>query len=218
MSETIRILIADDHAIVREGLRALLGTEPEFELVGEATDGMEAVDKFRTTKPDIILLDMMMPRKDGLGAIHDIMKDDPNARILVLTSFAEDDKVFPAIKAGALGYLLKDSSPQELLQAIHNVHNGEASLHPTIARKLMRELNQPSSLPPTTDPLTEREVDVLRLVAQGLSNDDIAEQLVVSERTVRTHVSHILDKLHLANRTQMALYAVREGIVRLDGN
>lgn len=215
MGETIRLLIADDHAIVREGLRALIATEPGFELVAEASDGVEAVSKVHALKPDVILLDMMMPRKDGLGAIEEIMKEQPNARILVLTSFAEDDKVFPAIKAGALGYLLKDSSPQELLQAIRNVHQGEASLHPTIARKLMRELNQPASLPPTTDPLTEREVEVLRLVAQGLSNDDIAEQLVVSERTVRTHVSHILDKLHLANRTQMALYAVREGIAKL---
>jgi two-component system, NarL family, response regulator LiaR len=218
MSEAIRILIADDHAIVREGLRALIATEPDLELVGEASDGVQAVDKALTLKPDVILLDMMMPRKDGLGAIGDIIKGNPDARILVLTSFAEDEKVFPAIKAGALGYLLKDSSPQELLQAIHNVYEGEASLHPTIARKLMRELNQPPSLPPTTDPLTEREVEVLRLVAQGLSNDDIADKLVVSERTVRTHVSHILDKLHLANRTQMALYAVREGIAKLDGN
>ena len=216
MSEMIRLLIADDHAIVREGLRALIATEPDLELVGEASDGVQAVDKALAFKPDVILLDMMMPRKDGLGAIEEIMKGQPNARILVLTSFEEDDKVFPAIKAGALGYLLKDSSPQELLQAIRNVHQGEASLHPTIARKLMRELNQPPSLPPTTNPLTEREVDVLRLVAQGLSNDDIAEKLVVSERTVRTHVSHILDKLHLANRTQMALYAVREGIAKLD--
>jgi two-component system, NarL family, response regulator LiaR len=216
MDETIRLLIADDHAIVREGLRALIATEPGLELVAEASDGMEAVSKVHALKPDVILLDMMMPRKDGLGAIEDIMKDQPDARILVLTSFAEDDKVFPAIKAGALGYLLKDSSPQELLQAIRNVYQGEASLHPTIARKLMRELNQPPSLPPTTDPLTEREVEVLRLVAQGLSNDDIAAKLVVSERTVRTHVSHILDKLHLANRTQMALYAVREGIAKLD--
>lgn len=215
MGETIRLLIADDHAIVREGLRALIATEPGLELVAEASDGVEAVSKVHALKPDVILLDMMMPRKDGLGAIEEIMKDQPNARILVLTSFAEDDKVFPAIKSGALGYLLKDSSPQELLQAIRNVHQGEASLHPTIARKLMRELNQPPTLPPTTDPLTEREVDVLRLVAQGLSNDDIAEKLVVSERTVRTHVSHILDKLHLANRTQMALYAVREGIAKL---
>ena len=216
MSETIRILIADDHAIVREGLRALIATEPGLELLDEASDGIQAVDKALALKPDVILLDMMMPRKDGLGAINDIIKENPNARILVLTSFAEDEKVFPAIKAGALGYLLKDSSPQELLHAIRNVYNGQASLHPTIARKLMRELNQPAKLPPTTDPLTEREVEVLRLVAQGLSNDEIAERLVVSERTVRTHVSHILDKLHLANRTQMALYAVREGIARLD--
>jgi len=217
MEESISILIADDHAIVREGLRALIATEPGLELVGEAGDGVQAVEKALSLKPDVILLDMMMPRKDGLGAIDDIMRENPDARILVLTSFAEDEKVFPAIKAGALGYLLKDSSPQELLQAIRNVHNGEASLHPTIARKLMRELNQPPSLPPTNDPLTEREVEVLRLVAQGLSNDDIADKLVVSERTVRTHVSHILDKLHLANRTQMALYAVREGIAKLDG-
>jgi len=216
MSEKIRILIADDHAIVREGLRSLIGTEPGLELVGEASDGLEAILKSRTLKPDIILLDMMMPRKDGLGAIEEIIKENPTARILVLTSFAEDDKVFPAIKAGALGYLLKDSSPNELLQAIRNVYQGEASLHPTIARKLIRELNQPPVLPPTSDPLTERELEVLRQVAQGLSNDDIAEKLVVSERTVRTHVSHILDKLHLANRTQMALYAVREGLARLD--
>ena len=216
MSETIKLLIADDHAIVREGLRALIATEPGLELLDEASDGVQAVDKALALRPDVILLDMMMPRKDGLGAIHDIIKENPDARILVLTSFAEDEKVFPAIKAGALGYLLKDSSPQELLQAIRNVYSGEASLHPTIARKLMRELSQPVKLPPTTDPLTEREVEVLRLVAQGLSNDEIAERLVVSERTVRTHVSHILHKLHLANRTQMALYAVREGIARPD--
>jgi NarL family two-component system response regulator LiaR len=216
MGNTIRILIADDHAIVREGLRALIATEPGLELVAEACDGTEALEQARSLQPDVILLDMMMPRKDGLAAITDIIGENPSARILVLTSFAEDEKVFPAIKAGALGYLLKDASPQELLHAIQNVYRGEASLHPTIARKLMRELKQPPSLPPTTDPLTEREVEVLRLVAQGLSNDDIAERLVVSERTVRTHVSHILDKLHLANRTQMALYAVREGIAKLD--
>lgn len=216
MSEAIRILIADDHAIVREGLRALLFTEPGMALVGEGRDGVEAVELARSLQPDVILLDMAMPRLDGLGAIGAIKQENPAARILILTSFAEDDKVFPAIKAGALGYLLKDSSPQELLQAIRSVHQGESSLHPTIARKLIRELTQPAALPPTADPLTEREVEVLRLVAQGLTNDEIAQELYLSERTVRTHVSHILDKLHLANRTQAALYALREGLANLD--
>lgn len=218
MNQKIRILIADDHAVVREGLRALFATEPDFELVAEAGDGLEAVNKSRAVTPDVILLDILMPRKDGLSAIADIIGENPRARILILTSFAEDDKVFPAIKAGALGYLLKDSSPQELIQAVRNVSRGEASLHPTIARKLIRELKQPPNLPPTTDPLTEREVEVLRLVAKGLTNEEIAGELVVSERTVRTHVSHILDKLHLANRTQMALYAIREGIAKLDSD
>jgi NarL family two-component system response regulator LiaR len=216
MTETIRILIADDHAIVREGLRALIGTKPDMELVGEAADGVEAVLKARSLQPDVILLDLVMPRKDGIEAIGEIKRENPKARILVLTSFAEDDKVFPAIQAGALGYLLKDSSPQELLRAIREVYRGESSLHPAIARKLIRELNRPSDLPTTEEPLTEREVEVLILVARGLSNQEIAERLVVSERTVRTHVSNILGKLHLANRTQAALYAVREGLAGLD--
>jgi NarL family two-component system response regulator LiaR len=216
MTETIRILIADDHAIVREGLRALIGTKPDMELVGEAADGVEAVLKARSLRPDVILLDLVMPRKDGIEAIGEIKRDNPKARILVLTSFAEDEKVFPAIQSGALGYLLKDSSPQELLQAIREVYRGESSLHPAIARKLIRELNRPSDLPATEEPLTEREVEVLALVARGLSNQEIAERLVVSERTVRTHVSNILGKLHLANRTQAALYAVREGLAGLD--
>jgi NarL family two-component system response regulator LiaR len=216
MTETIRILIADDHAIVREGLRALIGTKPDMELVGEAADGVEAVLKARSLQPDVILLDLVMPRKDGIEAIGEIKRENPKARILVLTSFAEDDKVFPAIQAGALGYLLKDSSPQELLQAIREVYRGESSLHPAIARKLIGELNRPSDLPATEEPLTEREVEVLILVARGLSNQEIAEKLVVSERTVRTHVSNILGKLHLANRTQAALYAVREGLAGLD--
>lgn len=215
-AETIRLLIADDHAIVREGLRALFATEPGLELVGEASDGEQAVALARQLRPDVILLDMIMPRKDGLSAINEIKQHDPQARILVLTSFAEDEKVFPAIKGGALGYLLKDSSPAELLRAIRDVYHGEASLHPAIARKLIKELNRPADLPPTEDPLTEREVEVLRLVAQGLSNDDIAAKLVVSERTVRTHVSNILDKLHLANRTQATLYALKQGLASLD--
>jgi NarL family two-component system response regulator LiaR len=216
MTETIHILIADDHAIVREGLRALIETERGMELVGEAADGVEAVLRARSLQPDVILLDLVMPRKDGIEAIGEIKQENPEARILVLTSFAEDDKVFPAIQAGALGYLLKDSSPQELLQAIREVYRGESSLHPAIARKLIRELNRPSDLPATEEPLTEREVEVLILVARGLSNQEIAERLVVGERTVRTHVSNILGKLHLANRTQAALYAVREGLAGLD--
>ena len=214
--EHIRILIADDHAIVREGLRALIETEAGMELVGEASDGIEAIQMSRRLAPDVILLDLLMPRKDGLAAIEEIKQDQPDACILVLTSFAEDDKVFPAIKAGACGYLLKDTAPQALLQAIRDVHRGESSLHPTIARKLLQELNQPSDLPPAADPLTEREVDVLRLVAQGLPNEEIGERLFIAERTVRTHVSNILGKLHLANRTQAALYALREGLASLD--
>lgn len=214
--QRIRILIADDHAIVREGLRALIETEPHMELIAEAADGVEAVQQAGELRPDVILLDLMMPRKNGIAAINEIKQDNPKARILVLTSFAEDELVFPAIKAGALGYLLKDSSPQELLKAIRNVYRGEASLHPTIARKLVGELHHPPSLPPTPEPLTEREAEVLNLVAQGLANQEIAEVLNVSERTVRTHVSNILSKLHLANRTQAALFALREGLAKLD--
>jgi NarL family two-component system response regulator LiaR len=215
-TESIRILVADDHAVVREGLRTLIGTEPGMEVVGEAADGVEAVRKARSLQPDVILLDMMMPRKDGLEAINEIMRQDPGARILVLTSFSHDDKVFPAIKAGALGYLLKNASPQALLQAIRDVDQGEPTMSPDIASKLMRELQRTSDLPPTEEPLTEREVDVLRLVAQGLTNQEIAEALTIGVGTVRTHVSNILAKLHLANRTQAALYALREGLAPLN--
>jgi NarL family two-component system response regulator LiaR len=210
--ESIRILIADDHAIVREGLRALIGTEPGMELVGEASDGVEAVRMARALKPDVILLDLVMPRMDGLEAIAAITQDDPEARILVLTSFAEDEKVFPAIKAGALGYLLKDTSPRELLRAITDVYRGESSLHPTIARRVIGALSRPPSPPPAGQELTEREVEVLGLVAQGLTNQEIADRLIIGERTVRKHVSNILGKLHLANRTQATLYALRTGL------
>ena len=213
--ETIRIFIADDHAIVREGLRSLLATEPSLELVGEANDGLQAVSKVRALKPDVILLDMVMPHMDGLEAIVEIRKNWPEAKIMMLTSFSDEEKVFSAIRNGALGYLLKESSPQDLLQAIHSVARGEGFLSPSIASKVMREINQPLKLPPTKDPLTEREVEILQLVAQGLTNDEIAEKLVVSEKTVRTHVSHILAKLQLANRTLAALYALKEGLASL---
>ena len=216
MSDTIRILIADDHAIVRRGLRTLIASEPGMEVVGEAADGIEAVEQARALRPDVILMDIVMPRQSGLEAIAQIVEDNAQARILVITSFAEDDKVFPAIKAGALGYLLKDTSPEQLLQAIYAVHRGESSLHPTIALKVIRELNNPPPLPPTEDPLTEREVEVLRLVAQGMTNQEIAERLVISERTVGNHVGSILAKLHLANRTQATLYALREGLASLE--
>jgi NarL family two-component system response regulator LiaR len=216
MTSSIHVLVADDHAIVRKGIRALLATEPGIEVVGEAENGREAVAKAENLQPDVILMDLVMPEMDGIEAIRRITAHQPGARILVLTSFAADDKVFPAIKAGALGYLLKDSGPDDLVQAIHQVHRGESSLHPTIARKLLQELSSPSERPPTPEPLTGREVDVLRLVARGHSNREIAERLVISDATVRTHVSNILSKLHLASRTQAALYALREGLASLD--
>ena len=216
MDNEIRVLICDDHAVVREGLRALLSTEADMTIVGEAADGEGAVLAYRELQPDVTLLDMVMPRMDGVEAIRMIISEFPNARILVLTSFSEDEMVFPAIKSGALGYLLKDSLPDELIRAIRNVNRGEASLHPSIARRLIQELSQPTTLPPTQEPLTERELEVLRLVAKGYSNEEIGDALIVSERTARGHVSSILSKLHLANRTQAALYALREGIASLD--
>jgi NarL family two-component system response regulator LiaR len=216
MNERIRVLIADDHHVVRGGIRALLETEDDIDVIDEAADGVETVRKTRSLNPDVILMDLMMPRKTGIEAIEEIKQEDPDARILVLTSYSDDEKVFAAIKAGALGYLLKETSTKELLQAIHDVYRGESSLHPAIARKLIRELNRPSNLPPADEPLTEREIEVLIFVARGYSNQDIANALCISERTVRTHVSNILSKLHLANRTQAALYALKEGLTNLE--
>ena len=216
MTAPIRILIADDHAILRKGIRALLSTEPDMEVVGETADGVETVAQARVLRPDVILMDLVMPNMDGIEATRQVTAEHPGVRILVLTSFAADDKVFPAIKAGALGYLLKDSSPDHLLAAIHQVYRGEPSLEPSIARKVLHELVHPPSTKQTTDPLTERELEVLRLVAQGGSNREIAEQLVVAEWTVRTHVSNILSKLHLASRTQAALYALRTGLANIE--
>lgn len=213
----IRVLIVDDHAIVRKGIRALLSESGGFEIVAEVADGKEAVRVAEETQPDVILMDLLMPVMDGIEATRQITSRWPDARILVLTSFAADNKVFPAIKAGALGYLLKDSSPEALIRAIHQVFRGEPALHPTIARKLLQEIAQPADLPPTPETLTARELDVLRLIAQGMSNQEIASELAISEPTVRAHVSHILGKLHLASRTQAALYAVREGMTSENG-
>jgi NarL family two-component system response regulator LiaR len=216
MSPEIRVLIVDDHGIVRKGIRALLVTESDIAVVGEAEDGRQAVAEAERLSPDIILMDLVMPGMDGIEAIRQIKSRQTEVRILVLTSFAADDKVFPAIKAGALGYLLKDSGPEELIRAIHQVYRGESSLHPMIARKLLQELSRPADQPPSPEPLTEREVEVLQLVAQGRSNQEIADYLVISEATVRTHVSNILGKLHLASRTQAALYALRQGLASLE--
>ena len=212
----IRVLIVDDHAIVRKGIRALLSEAGGFEVVGEAEDGQAAVLQAQESAPDVILMDLLMPRMDGIEATRQITSRQPKTRVLVLTSFAADNKVFPAIKAGAVGYLLKDSSPGDLVRAIRQVHRGEPSLHPTIARKLLQEIARPPELQPAPEALTDREMTVLRLIAQGLSNQEIADRLAVSEATVRTHVSRILGKLHLASRTQAALYAVREGLADAD--
>jgi NarL family two-component system response regulator LiaR len=188
----ITVFHADDHALVRGGVRGLLLTEADMDLVGEAASGSEAVEKVLALQPDVILLDLHMPEKGGVEAISEIKQVLPGARILVLTSFASDEDVFPAIKAGALGYLLKDSSPQALLKAIRDVYDGQPSLDPAVAQKVMQELRQPARQPLTDEPLTQREMEILKLVAEGLTNQEIADRLVVSERTVRAHVSNIL--------------------------
>jgi NarL family two-component system response regulator LiaR len=218
MSNPIRVLVVDDHTVVREGLCALIEEWPDFEVVGQAGDGDQAVHQARELRPDVILMDLVMPQKDGVAAIGEIREEDPDVRILVLTSFSEDRKAFEAVKAGARGYLLKDSTSDEVIQAIHDVYRGELALQPSLALRVIRELGRPSSLPPAEEPLTGREVEVLKLVAQGLTNQEIGDRLNISERTVRSHVSSFLDKLHLANRTQAALYALREGLASLDNH
>jgi NarL family two-component system response regulator LiaR len=218
MDKSIRILIVDDHAIVREGLRGLIEVEPDMELAGEASSGAEGVEKALALRPDVILMDLLMPEMDGVTAIKKIKSDWQEARVLVLTSFLEDDQVFPAIENGALGYLLKDTQPDELLDAIRGVHRGETMLHPSIAKKIMQRIQErrDENKKEKGQELTERELDVLRLLAQGDGDREIAEKLVVSERTVHFHVGNILSKLHLANRTQAALYAIRKGLAKPD--
>ncbi len=216
MNEAIRVLIVDDHEIVRKGIRALLSKERGIQTIGEAVNGADAIVQSRTLKPDVILMDLMMPKVDGIEATRQITAAQPDAHVLVLTSFAADDKVFPAIKAGALGYLLKDSSPTELIQAIRRVHSGEPSLDASIALKVLQEMAHPAQDKAAPHALTEREEQVVRLIAHGKSNREIAEELCVAEITVSKHVSNILSKLHLASRTQAALYALKEGLASLD--
>lgn len=221
--QAIRVLIVDDHVIVREGLRALIERRKGFVIAGEAGDGDQAVRMAGILKPSVILMDLKMPNKNGIEAIQEIRALDENARILVLTSYAEDEQVLAAIQGGALGYLLKDSSPEELIEAMRCVHRGEASLHPSVQRKLILGMRKPAGGLPAGQAeagapgdLTEREIEVLCLVARGLANAEIAEKLSVGEGTVRFHVSNILSKLSLENRTQAVLYALRNRLVKLE--
>jgi len=212
MADVIRVLIADDHPIVREGLETVLSMQSDMELVGEASNGEEAIQITLETQPDVVAIDLKMPVKSGTEAIAKISLALPEVRILVLTSFEDDDSVFAAIKAGALGFVLKDTGTEQLLNAIRAVYRGESVLHPAIARKVLQELKRPSSLPPADDPLTPRELEVLQRLALGRSNREIGDDLSITPRTVATYVRSILDKLHLANRTQAALYAHEKGI------
>ncbi len=214
----IRVLVVDDHRLVRKGLISLLRTTSEIEIVGEADNGESALERARALQPDVVLLDLSMPVADGLSAIPALKKLKPAPGILVLTSFSEDERVFAAVRAGALGYVLKDCSPEELLDAIKNVSRGQPSLSSDVAQKLVRQVhrsNTPVARP--DEPLSDREIEVLKLVAVGHSNSEIAELLAISERTVGAHISRILDKLGLSNRTQAALYAMREGLVTPPG-
>lgn len=220
--EKIKVLIVDDHQIVRQGLRTFLELHEDIIVIGEAGDGQTAVEMARQYDLDIILMDLVMPRLDGVEATRQVKSLNDNIKVIALTSFTEDDKVFPAVQAGASSYLLKDISPDDLVGAIRAVHRGQASLHPDIARKLMdairikpqsdakREVATPAMA------LTERERDVVRLVAQGRSNQEIAQILVISDKTVKTHVSNILSKLNLEDRTQLAIYAIKNGLAETD--
>ena len=213
MTDLIRILIADDHMVVRRGLRSLLIPRNGMQVVGEAEDGVEVVELAHSLQPDVILMDVLMPRLNGPEAIIEIKKENPDARVLVLTSFGEEEKVATAIRAGALGYLLKDSSPDELFDSIRSVYRGNLSLPQHLALKLVHDLGQPKDTAPPEVALTERELDVLKEIAHGRSNQEIAKELSIGITTVRSHVSSLLSKLELSNRTQLALYAVEKGLV-----
>jgi two-component system, NarL family, response regulator LiaR len=215
MSERIRIVIADDHRMVREGLKTFLLPIDDFELVGEASNGRDAVEQVERLQPDVLLLDLIMPEMDGIAATQALSDRKSPVRILIITSFAEDEKVISAVKAGALGYLLKDSSPLELEDAIREVSRGELYLPPQIARKVIRELNRATDPQVNSDRLTTRETEILQLVADGMSNDQIAQKLVLSPWTVRSHLGRIIKKLHVENRTQAAMSALRMGVVHI---
>lgn len=214
-AEKIKVLIADDHRVVRQGLRTFLELHDDIVVVGEAGDGVTAVEMVRQLEPDVVLMDLVMPRQDGIAATRQVKSLGIHTKVIALTSFTEDDKVFPAIQAGASSYLLKDVSPDDLVEAIRAVYRGEARLHPDIARKLMEQVAHqagPSREAPVDD-LTEREREVIRLVAQGRSNSEIAQALFISDKTVKTHISNILSKLALQDRTQLAIYAIKNGLV-----
>ena len=215
MADRIRVLIADDHAVVRQGLRTFLEVQDDIEVVGEAADGLEALSMVEVLSPDVVVMDLLMPRLSGIEATQRIGELRPATKVIVLTSFLDDDKVFAAVRAGAAGYLLKDVRPQELGEAIRTVSRGEALLHPAVAVRLMQEFAH-ENRPSPAQTLTEREMEVLRLIAKGRANKEIALELGVAEKTAKTHVSNILQKLNLADRTQAALYAVREKLVELD--
>lgn len=214
--ETINVMLIDDHRVVRQGLRDFLELQGDIEVVGEASSGEEGVQLARELLPDVVLMDLVMPGIDGVETTRRVKAASPSSRVIVLTSFADDDKVFPAIKAGAISYLLKDISPEELAHAIRAAQRNEAVLHPEVAAKLMQEFSAPRPNEAPVDQLTPREMDVLRLVAKGKSNKEIADNLVISEKTVKTHISNILSKLHLADRTQVAIYALRQRLVPME--
>lgn len=214
--ETINVMLIDDHRVVRQGLRDFLELQGDIEVVGEASSGEEGVQLARELLPDVVLMDLVMPGIDGVETTRRLKAASPSSKVIVLTSFADDDKVFPAIKAGAISYLLKDVSPEELAHAIRAAQRNEAVLHPEVAAKLMQEFSAPRPNEAPVDQLTPREMEVLRLIAKGKSNKEIADTLVVSEKTIKTHVSNILSKLHLADRTQVAIYALRQRLVPME--
>jgi NarL family two-component system response regulator LiaR len=214
MSEPITIIIADDHEVVRKGLRSYLDTVKEFKVVAEASSGEETIELVKEHVPDLLLLDLIMPGMDGVETTRKVKTISPRTQVVVLTSYHEDEHVFPALKAGAISYILKDIRMEKLVEALNRAAQGEATLHPRVAARVLQNMRGNSDNLQVISDLTERELDVLRLIANGLSNNQIAEQLVISENTVKGHVSNILSKLHLADRTQVAVFAWQKGIVR----